>query len=45
MAYVSYSQRGKKKLWAYTIRQGNKSLEYQSGFKTKNSKQAMPANS
>lgn len=35
MAYVSYSQRGKKKLWAYTIRQGNKSLEYQSGFKTK----------
>lgn len=25
----------KKKLWAYTIRQGNKSLEYQSGFKTK----------
>ncbi|MFS5669572.1 site-specific integrase [Streptococcus agalactiae] len=35
MAYIGYSQRGKKRLWAYTIREGNRSLQYKSGFKTK----------
>ena len=35
MAYVSYTQRGKKQLWSYNIREGNKSLQYKGGFKTK----------
>ncbi|MFU2223144.1 tyrosine-type recombinase/integrase [Streptococcus pluranimalium] len=35
MAYIAYNQRGKKRLWSYTIREGNKSLDYKGGFKTK----------
>ncbi|MDO4668145.1 MAG: tyrosine-type recombinase/integrase [Streptococcus sp.] len=35
MAYASYMQRGKKRLWSYTVREGNKSLQYKGGFKTK----------
>lgn len=35
MAYIGYNQRGKKRLWSYTIREGNRSLQYKGGFKTK----------
>ena len=36
MANVRYFQRGKKKLWAYNIRDNDgRSLVYKSGFKTK----------
>ncbi|GAB2023780.1 site-specific integrase [Pseudolactococcus yaeyamensis] len=35
MANVRYKQRGTKKLWAYEIRQGSKTLAYKSGFQTK----------
>ncbi len=35
MAYIEYRQRGKKKLWSFSIRERSKSLLHKSGFKTK----------
>ncbi|HEV1759763.1 TPA: tyrosine-type recombinase/integrase [Streptococcus pneumoniae] len=35
MAYIEYKQRGKKKLWSFSIRERSKSLLHKSGFKTK----------
>ncbi|HET0945708.1 TPA: tyrosine-type recombinase/integrase [Streptococcus pneumoniae] len=35
MAYIEYRQRGKKKLWFFSIRERSKSLLHKSGFKTK----------
>ncbi|HHA7469194.1 TPA: tyrosine-type recombinase/integrase [Streptococcus pneumoniae] len=35
MAYIEYKQRGKKRLWSFSIRERSKSLLHKSGFKTK----------
>ena len=35
MAYIEYKQRGKKRLWSFSIRERSKSLLHRSGFKTK----------
>ena len=35
MASARYRQRGKKKLWLVEIRQGDKTLDSKSGFRTK----------
>ncbi|HGQ9159463.1 TPA: tyrosine-type recombinase/integrase [Streptococcus pneumoniae] len=35
MSYIEYKQRGKKKLWSFSIRERSKSLLHKSGFKTK----------
>ena len=35
MASARYRQRGKKKLWLVEIRQGDKTLNSKSGFRTK----------
>ncbi|VOI68297.1 Integrase [Streptococcus pneumoniae] len=35
MVYIEYKQRGKKRLWSFSIRERSKSLLHKSGFKTK----------
>ena len=35
MAYIEYKQRGKKRLWSYSIRERSGTLQHKSGFKTK----------
>ncbi|VSE20869.1 Integrase [Streptococcus pneumoniae] len=35
MGYIEYRQRGKKRLWSFSIRERSKSLLHKSGFKTK----------
>ncbi|HGR3478533.1 TPA: tyrosine-type recombinase/integrase [Streptococcus pneumoniae] len=35
MAYIEYKQRGKKRLWSFSIRERSKSLLHKSEFKTK----------
>ena len=35
MAYIEYKQRGKKRLWSYSIRERSRTLQHKSGFKTK----------
>ncbi|VOG90470.1 Integrase [Streptococcus pneumoniae] len=35
MAYIEYKQRGKKRLWSFSVRERSKSLLHKSGFKTK----------
>ncbi|MGI0411787.1 tyrosine-type recombinase/integrase [Streptococcus pneumoniae] len=35
MAYIEYRQRGKKRLWSFSIRERSKSLLHKRGFKTK----------
>lgn len=35
MAYIEYKQRGKKRLWSFSIRERSKSLLHKNGFKTK----------